>query len=73
MRKYLVKLAYLAKGVLESVLGDVRQPNGHEQVVVYGGRGSGKTFGTWAAYQEWIREDSLRGQRDDVANGNTQH
>lgn len=29
MRRYLVKLVYLAKGVVEAVLGDVRRPQRH--------------------------------------------
>lgn len=41
-RHYLVKLAYLGKGVLESLLGEVRRPT----ITQYGETGHGKTFGS---------------------------
>jgi hypothetical protein len=65
MRKYLVKCAYLVKGVVEGLLGDfTRGMHPHSEVVVNTPAGK-LEFPTMKSYEEY--------RRTHVANGDTQH
>lgn len=55
MRRYLVKLAYLSKGVVESFLGEAKRYRAHPMKVY--ARGHGKTFGSLKSYEEYYGVD----------------